>query len=1016
MPRSRIRGIPVKEISAKVGKDELLNRLEKCCKYLEELDQLEDDPPLGLSELAISLVRQTIIGHGDKLVRLYAAKAIAEILRVYAPDAPYEDEDLREILLLFVGQLGYLADSEGTYYAEYAQLLQNLSRFNTFLIRTDEGVADVLIDLCTTLFDIISGNQEITVKNAVVDIVAVIVREAEFVPKGFIEVILLQLVQKQPAACPRHQLASLIIRKAASDLEPYIRQALVNILLVGHQSDSEIGHHVIEILHQLSLIDDSTLTSVLPQLEFKLKSMDREERLQFTRLLDKMFSAEESSLVQKNPNLWKSFLGRFEDIDVSVRTAAVDSAPHFFASQPMLIGDIADALHSRCHDIEERVRLRAVHVVHDVACKHFDAVPMQLLHDVKERMWDRKWSVREVAIQRLANLFSTVAGSSEPHKSVLWIPASILSGFYRGGFEDRGLIGTCFADILLSGDSDASNRAQRIMCVFTHLDSSAKRVFGDMLKAQVMLQKNFVALIQLIEEKEYPKNKFSSLLALVAKSLSDPQRLLSVADDLEQAFHDEGDLLLLARKAAGPEFSCGEAIEAKECVLKSLAHIPKLQVVLAKVFQLCCPSFVDGECIKLMVHNVCVGTNTTESQLMDTLFLLEILSQNYPVLFRRIEIFQNILKVVQKSYTSTIVCSCFRIFLNVAGTPWTTDSSYHQQLSLLEKHAVKCALEGTPDMAKEAVKCIKQYSKSLESLEALHETLVSALHVGNPLLPTVITALKEIAKLETSVFELEVDVIIGEFAIKQVLRQDVDSHKSNKDEEVYDVWCSEDRLPKEVKIKILCIKLLENWLLGQVSLAKEKYDKVLVILHGILARKGDLNNSKSLSSGSLAHLRLCAAKVLIKLVCKRKDFSLSLSDFLQLSLVSQDPCMEVRKGFLEKLHKGLATCHLPLSYMAIFSFYGIESDKTVLATAKKYVQFNVDRRRKLAKELAVPKGMRWHLYIRICNTKLMYYNVHWNLNLGQMVPVTSELPRKLQFWDFLNDNIMKAKNSTLSCM
>jgi hypothetical protein len=46
--------------------------------------------------------------------------------------------------------------------------------------------------------------------------------------------------------------------------------------------------------------------------------------------------------------------------------------------------------------------------------------------------------------------------------------------------------------------------------------------------------------------------------------------------------------------------------------------------------------------------------------------------------------------------------------------------------------------------------------------------------VGNPLLPTVITALKEIAKLETSVFELEVDVIIGEFAIKQVLRQDVD--------------------------------------------------------------------------------------------------------------------------------------------------------------------------------------------------------------------------------------------------
>ena len=51
-----------------------------------------------------------------------------------------------------------------------------------------------------------------------------------------------------------------------------------------------------------------------------------------------------------------------------------------------------------------------------------------------------------------------------------------------------------------------------------------------------------------------------------------------------------------------------------------------------------------------------------------------------------------------------------------------------------------------------------------------------------------------------------------------------------------------------------------------------------------------------------------------------------------MTVFGQDPCKEVRVGFLEKLHKGLATCHLPLSYMAIFSYYGVESDKAVLAT------------------------------------------------------------------------------------
>ena len=42
----------------------------------------------------------------------------------------------------------------------------------------------------------------------------------------------------------------------------------------------------------------------------------------------------------------------------------------------------------------------------------------------------------------------------------------------------------------------------------------------------------------------------------------------------------------------------------------------------------------------------------------------------------------------------------------------------------------------------------------------------------NPHLPTVLTSLREIAKLESNVFELEVDGIIGDFVIKQVLRHD----------------------------------------------------------------------------------------------------------------------------------------------------------------------------------------------------------------------------------------------------
>ena len=51
----------------------------------------------------------------------------------------------------------------------------------------------------------------------------------------------------------------------------HILQSFVSVLLVGQQSDSEIAEKVYDLMLELSKVDPSTLTSVLPQLEFKLK-------------------------------------------------------------------------------------------------------------------------------------------------------------------------------------------------------------------------------------------------------------------------------------------------------------------------------------------------------------------------------------------------------------------------------------------------------------------------------------------------------------------------------------------------------------------------------------------------------------------------------------------------------------------------------------------------------------------------------------------------------------------------
>ena len=52
------------------------------------------------------------------------------------------------------------------------------------------------------------------------------------------------------------------------------------------------------------------------------------------------------------------------------------------------------------------------------------------------------------------------------------------------------------------------------------------------------------------------------------------------------------------------------------------------------------------------------------------------------------------------------------------------------------------------------------------------QKLVSGLSVDNPLLPTILSSLKEVAKIDADLFEGDIDSVIKDFAVKKVLRRD----------------------------------------------------------------------------------------------------------------------------------------------------------------------------------------------------------------------------------------------------
>ncbi|GAB0180334.1 sister chromatid cohesion protein PDS5 B [Grus japonensis] len=83
----------VKEISDKISKEEMVRRLKMVVKTFMDMDQDSEEEKELYLNLALHLASDFFLKHPDKDVRLLVACCLADIFRIYAPEAPYTSPD-----------------------------------------------------------------------------------------------------------------------------------------------------------------------------------------------------------------------------------------------------------------------------------------------------------------------------------------------------------------------------------------------------------------------------------------------------------------------------------------------------------------------------------------------------------------------------------------------------------------------------------------------------------------------------------------------------------------------------------------------------------------------------------------------------------------------------------------------------------------------------------------------------------------------------------------------------------
>ncbi|CAI9557230.1 unnamed protein product [Staurois parvus] len=959
----------VKEISDKISKEEMVRRLKMVVKTFMDMDQDSEEEKEHYLNLALHLASDFFLKHPDKDVRLLVACCLADIFRIYAPEAPYTSPDkLKDIFMFITRQLKGLEDTKSPQFNRYFYLLENIAWVKSYNICFElEDSNEIFTQLYRTLFSVINNGHNQKVHMHMVDLMSSIISEGDTVSQELLDTVLVNLVPAHKNLNKQaYDLAKALLKRTAQAIEPYITNFFNQVLMLGKTSISDLSEHVFDLILELYNIDSHLLLSVLPQLEFKLKSNDNEERLQVVKLLAKMFGAKDSELASQNKPLWQCYLGRFNDIHVPIRLECVKFASHCLMNHPDLAKDLTEYLKVRSHDPEEAIRHDVIVSIVTAAKKDLLLVNDHLLNFVRERTLDKRWRVRKEAMMGLAQIYKKYAlqaeAGKEAAKQISWIKDKLLHIYYQNSIDDRLLVERIFAQYMVPHNLETTERMKCLYYLYATLDSNAVKALNEMWKCQNMLRHHVKDLLDLIKQPKSENNSKSifSKVMVITRNLPDPGKGQDFLKKFTQVLEEDEKIRGQLEKLVSPTCSCKQAEVCVRDITKKLGN-PKQPTnpfleMMKFLLERIAPVHIDAESISSLIkllNKSIDGTAddeeegvTTDQAIRAGLELLKVLSFTHPISFHSAETFESLLACL-KMDDEKVAEAALQIFKNTGNK--IEDDFPHIRSALLPVLQQK-AKKGPIRQSKYAIHCINAIFSSKETQFAqIFEPLHKSLDPSNPeQLIISLVSIGHIAQLAPDQFASPLKSMVANFVVKDLLMTDrCPGRKTTK------LWVPDDEVSLETLVKMQGIKMMVRWLVGMKNNHSKSGTSTLRLLTAILHADGDLTEHGKLSKPDMSRLRLAAGCAVVKLAqepCYHEI--ITLQQYQLCALVVNDECYQVRQIFAQKLHKGLSRLRLPLEYMAICALCAKDPVKERRAHARQCLVKNINVRREYLKQHA----------------------------------------------------------------
>ncbi|MCO5558231.1 hypothetical protein L7F22_011810 [Adiantum nelumboides] len=429
--------------------DAMLKRLSMAQERanIKELDQIRKE-----------IFQPTIMLNKDRVVRASLACCLADLLRLYAPNAPFVAGELKvgpfrpskltlvidaasanqqDLFEFFLHQLtdpkGGLSKPNGPVYSDCVYLLHSLSTVKSVALVCDVDNADkMMLDYFRGFFSLVRYSTRASQSRK-----ALSTPSWQFQPCRS---------KEQPrSASPGSTGVRCCEGQAAKVRGQHFSEEIVKAAETQDETKRlELLRKSHALIIQVAKSVPALLLNVIPQLEMELLADDVVLRLIATKALGQVF-AEKSAMTiagggaymaSQYNSTWRQWLSRSNDKVVSVRTAWLEGAHGVLVNHAALKSDICERLSSKLVDSDEKVRLAAIAVMarldYETLIHHVD---IRTVRELSDRCRDKKPAAREAALRAVARAFSLAYteienGNASAIKHFAWIPSAILEALY----------------------------------------------------------------------------------------------------------------------------------------------------------------------------------------------------------------------------------------------------------------------------------------------------------------------------------------------------------------------------------------------------------------------------------------------------------------------------------------------------------------------------------------------------------------------------------------------------------